>query len=94
MEKISWINFNPVYIGLLGRCLDILTTVFALSNPNNFEANRFYVNWTLSLVSAFFICLLPQLTLLKWSSNRYYAHLGSYLVALTMYIPVINNMKC
>ena len=92
MENISWINFNPVYVGLLGRFLDILTTMLALSNPNYFEANPFYISWIFNLVIAFFACLLPQLTLLKWSSNIYWAYLGSYIVAITMYIPAINNI--
>ena len=93
MEFISLINPMPIYVGLLGRFLDILTTTIALSNPINFEANPFYINQIVNLPVAFFTCLLPQLTLLKWSSNRYAAYAGSYFVAFTMYVPTINNIR-
>ena len=93
MERISLINPIPIYVGLFGRFLDILTTSIALSNPINFEANPFYINRIVNLSVAFFGCLLPQLTLLKWSSNRYVAYAGSHLVAFTMYVPVINNIR-
>ncbi|MDQ1281092.1 MAG: hypothetical protein QG670_2356 [Thermoproteota archaeon] len=43
----------PVFAGLFGRLLDLLTTTLALSNPNNFEANPLYINWIVNIVIGF-----------------------------------------
>lgn len=92
LPSIGIIKYMPIYIGLFRSFLDILITWVALSKPNNFEANPFHINWTASILLGIFACLLPQLILLRWAFNRHIAYWGSYLLALTMYVPMINNI--
>ena len=92
MQLIGIIDYMSISIGLFGRFLDILTTWIALFNPNNFEANPFYLHWIVNMVIGCIACLLPQLILLRWPANRRWSYWGSYFVALTMYVPVINNI--
>ena len=94
--KGDWLNPAPIFFSLIGRLLDIFTTIIALESPLVYETNPtnpLGIHVISHVLMAVICSFLPQLIGLKWKEYKWIGVLGSYVIAILTFIPVINNLE-
>jgi len=93
---LTRVSPTPIFFALIGRLLDLLSTMLALSVvPYAFEANPLGLGLTYLFITILMFTLIFAIQL----AGLYFGGkcvkigvYGAYLIALITYIPVINNL--
>jgi len=89
---LRWLDPVPIFFALIGKILDLFTTFVALKNPLNYEANPLGIHIIPYIILILVVAIIPQLAGLKWQNLRSLGLMGSYMVAISTFIPVVNNL--
>jgi len=93
---LTRVSPTPIFFALIGRLLDLLSTMLALSIvPYAYEANPLGLGLTYIFITILMFTLIFAIQLAGLYLGGKCVKIGvygSYLIALITYIPVINNL--